>query len=69
MGESWLGIDNSFIIALLILIIGAYLTHLRSKIAELQDELNNLKWDVFNSANGFYHHMSEPHPDKKKYSE
>ena len=67
MGESWIGIPNSFIIGVLILVVGAYLTHLNSKIAELQTELNNLKWDVFNSAQGFYHHMSEPHPDKQKH--
>lgn len=67
MGESWIGIDNSFIIGLVILVVGAYLTKLNRKIAELENELNNLKWDVFNSANGFYHHMSEPHPDKQEH--
>ena len=69
MGESWIGIDNSFIIAFAILVIGAYLTSLHRKIAALENDLNNLKWDVFNSANGFYHVQSEPHPDQEKYTD
>jgi hypothetical protein len=66
MGESWIGIPNSFLVFGLLFVVGAYVTHLSSKIAELQAELDNLKWDVANSVQGFYHHMSEPHPDKKK---
>ena len=67
MGTTWIGIDAEILFIIMFVAIGIYCMKLRNRIDELEQELNNLKWDVFNSARGFYHVLSEPHPDKKKY--
>ena len=58
--ETWLGIDLSTIVAVMLLIVGVYVTNLKDKVNDLENELENLKFDLRNSlrSRGFYHHLS-----------
>ena len=58
--ETWIGIDFSTIAIVLFFIVGAYVATLKEKVDELENELENLKFDIRNSlrSRGFYHHLS-----------
>ena len=58
--ETWLGIDLSTIVAVMFLIVGVYVNNLKDKVNDLENELENLKFDIRNSlrSRGFYHHLS-----------
>ena len=58
--ETWIGIDFSTLTVLMILIVGAYVRHQKERVDELENELENLKFDISNSlrSTGFYHHLS-----------
>ena len=58
--ETWLGIDLSIIVAVMLLVVGVYVKTLKDRVDELENELENLKFDIRNSlhSSGFYHHLS-----------
>lgn len=58
--DTWLGIDLSIIVFVMFLIVGVYVRTLKERVDELENELENLKFDIRNSLRprGFYHHLS-----------
>jgi len=58
--ETWIGIDFSLLVIVMFLGVGVYVTKLKDRVDELENELENLKFDIRNSlrSRGFYHHLS-----------
>ena len=58
--ETWIGIDFSTIVVIMLMIVGVYVNNLKDKVRDLENELENLKFDIQNSLNsrGFRHHLS-----------
>jgi hypothetical protein len=58
--ETWLGMDFSIIAIIMFFVVGIYGSKLRDRVDELENELENLKFDIRNSlrSRGFYHHLS-----------
>ena len=56
--ETWIGIDFKYIALLLFFVVGYYVNNLRDKVADLENEIENLKFDIKNSSRGFYHWLS-----------
>ena len=48
MGETWIGIDASIILTVMILVVGIYVRILQEKVGNLEDELNELRNDFYN---------------------
>ena len=44
----------------MLMIVGVYVNNLKDKVRDLENELENLKFDIQNSLNsrGFRHHLS-----------
>ena len=58
--ETWIGIDFSLLVILMFLGVGVYVTKLKDRVDELENELENLKFDIRSSlrSRGFYHQLS-----------
>ena len=56
--ETWIGIDFKYIALILFFVVGYYVNNLREKVADLENEIENLKFDIKNSSHGFYHWLS-----------
>ena len=52
MGESWIGIDVSYILIAMIFGVGIYVRNLQEKLSELEYEMNELRNDL-NSMRGY----------------
>ena len=48
MGETWIGIDASIILMVMILVVGIYVRKLQEKISNLEDDLNELRNEFYN---------------------
>ena len=48
MGETWIGIDASIILTVMILVVGIYVRMLQEKVSNLEDDLNELRNDLYN---------------------
>ena len=46
--ETWIGIDFSLLVILMFLGVGVYVTKLKDRVDELENELENLKFDIRN---------------------
>jgi hypothetical protein len=56
---------STFLIIVMIVVVAYYVTSLKEEVQQLQLELDDLKWDVRNSVDSFYHHKSLPHADQE----
>ena len=58
--ETWIGIDFSLLVIVMFLGVGVYVTKLKDRVDELENELENLKFDIRNSlhSRGFYRYLS-----------
>ena len=56
--DTWIGIDFKYIALILFFVVGYYVNNLRDKVADLENEIENLKFDLKNSSHGFYHWLS-----------
>ena len=56
--ETWIGIDFKYIALILFFVVGYYVNNLRDKVADLENEIENLKFDIRNSSHGFFHVLS-----------
>lgn len=52
MGESWIGIDVSYILIAMIFGVGVYVRSLQEKISELEYDMNELRNDL-NKMRGY----------------
>ena len=48
MGESWIGIDVSYILIAMIFVVGIYVRNLLEKVSNLEYDLNELRNDLEN---------------------
>ena len=48
MGQTWIGIDASIILMVMILVVGIYVRMLQEKVSNLQDDLNELRNEFYN---------------------
>jgi len=48
MGETWIGIDASIILTVMILVVGIYVRMLQEKISNLEEDLNELRNEFYN---------------------
>ena len=48
MGETWIGIDASIILMVMILVVGIYVRKLQEKVSNLEDDLNELRNEFHN---------------------
>jgi len=63
-----IGLEDSFstfLIIVMVVVVVYYVTSLQEKVQQLQLDLDDLKWDVRNSVDSFYHHKSLPHADQE----
>ena len=69
--ENWFGIDLSIITAVTFLIMGLYVTKLKDRVDELENELENLKFDILSSlrSRGFYHTLSSESIKLKQFDD
>jgi hypothetical protein len=56
--DTWIGIDFKYLALILFFVVGYYVNNLKDKVADLENEIENLKFDLKNSSHGFYHWLS-----------
>ena len=56
--DTWIGIDFKYLALILFFVVGYYVNTLKDKVADLENEIENLKFDIKNSSHGFYHWLS-----------
>ena len=56
---------TTYVIMALFAVFAYYVISLQERVQQLQLELDDLKWDVRNSVDSFYHHKSLPHADQE----
>ena len=56
--DTWIGIDFRYIALILFFVVGYYVNNLKDKVADLENEIENLKFDIKNSSHGFHHWLS-----------